>query len=148
MKTKKTSWRKGFGLGQIMATLLVVLPTMAFSIMFLLSYWNVMQVDYKLKLIANMAADYANSSQDPQADFSVLAGSSFQTRASRLCPGGLSITAGDVGDATVAENISIRVLYTTPKTDIYLSEQNVSTRIETYSYHEQNMSVLLTCPTI
>ena len=149
-KTKKT-WRNGFGLGQIAATLLVVLPTIAFSVTFLISYWNVMQVDYKLKLIANMAADFANSSEDPQSDFSSLdaSGGDFITSVSKLCPQGSTITVdSSVGDADTTGEISIVVLYTTPSTDTYLADTNISTKIQTYSYHDQNMSVTLTCPNI
>lgn len=148
-KTKKT-WRNGFGLGQITATLLVVLPTIAFSVTFLISYWSVMQVDYKLKLIANMAADFANSSEDPQSDFSSLdaGGGDFITSVSKLCPQGSTIAVdGSVTNASTAGEISIVVEYTTPSTDTYLASQLVRTRIQTYSYHDQNMSVTLTCPT-
>lgn len=147
-KTKKT-WRNGLGLGQIMATLLVVLPTMAFSVTFLISYWNVMQVDYSLKLIANMAADYANSSEDPQSDFRALNGSSnFELSVSKLCPQGRAITVKDsnITDADTAGEISIVIEYTTPSTDSYLAGELISTKIQTYSYHDQNMSVTLTCP--
>ena len=148
-KTKKT-WSNGFGLGQIAAILLVVLPTMAFSVTFLISYWNVMQVDYSLKLISNMAADYANSSENPQSDFSALDGSSsFVTSVSKLCPKGRTIIVDNsVADADTAGEISIKVLYTTPSTDTYLADTNISTKIQTYSYHDQNMSVTLTCPNI
>jgi len=147
IRNSKKTWRNGLGLGQIMATLLVVLPTIAFSVTFLIAYWNVMQVDYKLKLIANMAADYANSSEDPQTSFSNFAGTSFEASASRLCPKGRTITLDSgVSDASSSGEISIIVEYTTPDSDTYLSGQTISTRIQTYSYHDQNMSVVLTCP--
>jgi len=147
IRHSKKTWRNGLGLGQIMATLLVVLPTIAFSVTFLLSYWNVMQVDYKLKLIANMAADFANSSQDPQSDFSALNGSSdFETSVSKLCPGARTITIDSPRSTSMIGEISIVVEYTTPATDTYLSNKKISTRIQTYSYHDQNMSVTLTCP--
>lgn len=142
MKTK-TSWRRGFGLGQIMATLLVVLPTMAFSIMFLISYWNVMQVDYKLKLIADIASEYASNSED----LSSYSTTDF-TQASQLCPKGQAITVGTVAYDGPKDIISITVEYTTPASDVYLANKKLSTNIQTYSYHEQNMSVVLTCPTI
>jgi len=145
IRHSKKTWRNGLGLGQIMATLLVVLPTMAFSITFLMSYWNVMQVDYKLKLIANMAADFANSLEDTtNIDANKLA--SFSTSVSRLCPQGRVITMGLPTYGGPVGEISIRVEYTTPSTDPYLSNKKISTRIQTYSYHDQNMSVVLTCP--
>lgn len=146
MKTK-TSWRRGFGLGQIMATLLVVLPTMAFSIMFLISYWNVMQIDYKLKLIADIASEYA-SNKENLSDFSGTDFSDFSTQASQLCPQGKAITFGTPTYTGPKDIISITVEYTTPASDVYLANKKLSTNIQTYSYHEQNMSVVLTCPTI
>ena len=146
IRKSKKSWRNGLGLGQIMATLLVVLPTIAFSVTFLISYWNVMQVDYKLKLIANMAANFANSRETLQADFTALGDSSpFIVSISRLCPQGRTMGVGTISDGLAGE-ISMLIQYTTPATDTYLSNQLISTRIQTYSFHDQNMSVTLTCP--
>jgi len=153
MKIRKNSrnWRNGLGLGQIMATLLVVLPTIAFSLTYLLSYWNVMQVDYKLKLIANMAADFANSRTDLR-DFSNGGGmdavdfAAFKVSASKLCPQGRTILFNNLSDAASANEISITVQYTTPTTDTYLGGTVLNTQIQTYSFHDQNMSVVLTCP--
>ena len=147
MKIRNTSkaWRNGLGLGQIMATLLVVLPTMAFSITFLISYWSVMQVDYKLKLIANMAADFSNSLEDTtNIDATELA--NFSTSVSRLCPLGRTIIMGTPTYTGNTGEITIIVEYTTPATDTYLSNKTITTRMQTYSYHDQNMTVTLTCP--
>jgi len=145
IRHSKKTWRNGLGLGQIMATLLVVLPTMAFSITFLIAYWNVMQVDYKLKLIANMAADFANGLEDTtNIDATELA--NLSTSVSRLCPQGRTIVFSTPTYNGTAGEISIVVEYTTPAADAYLSNKKISTRIQTYSYHDQNMSVVLTCP--
>ena len=141
IRKAKTTWRNGLGLGQIMATLLVVLPTIAFSVTFLLSYWNVMQVDYKLKLIANKAADFYNSIEDT-SDINT---TNFVKSISRLCPQGRTVVITS-GTAPTKGEISIVVKYTTPATDTYLSNQNISTQMQTYSYHDQNLSVVLTCP--
>ena len=142
IRNSKKTWRNGLGLGQIMATLLVVLPTMAFSVTFLIAYWNVMQVDYKLKLIANMAADFYNG----QEDTTTVDDTSLVTSVSRLCPQGRTIIMGTSTYTGAAGEISIIVEYTTPATDAYLSNKKISTRMQTYSYHDQNMSVTLTCP--
>ena len=142
IRHSKKTWRNGLGLGQIMATLLVVLPTMAFSVTFLIAYWNVMQVDYKLKLIANMAADFYNG----QEDITTVDDTSLTTSVSRLCPQGRIITMGTPTYNGAAGEISIVVEYTTPSADAYLSNKKISTRIQTYSYHDQNMSITLTCP--
>ncbi len=133
------------GFGQIMATLLVVIPTLVFSVTFLLSYWNVMQIDYKLKLIANMAADYANEQEDIN-NFSD-GNASYISSVSKLCPGGNTIIVGPLADNNDTGIISITVDYTTPATDNYLASEHIRTNIQTYSYHDQNMSVTLTCPT-
>jgi len=134
------------GMGQIMATLLVVLPTLAFSVTFLLAYWNIMQVDYKLKLIANKAADIANSTATPRSDF-VNTDTVLTSGLGRLCPGGRAVSFSAPTDADSGE-ISITVQYTTSSSDTYLSDKTVSTLIQTYSFHDQNMSITITCPTI
>jgi hypothetical protein len=147
IRKSKTTWRNGLGLGQIMATLLVVLPTIAFSVTFLLAYWNVMQVDYKLKLIANVAAEFANSSSDPQSDFTDLSSTSLFTMANKLCPKGTTIAVkpNTLSDANSSDVISIVVEYVTPVSDAYLGGTVVSTNIQTYSYNDKNMSVTLEC---
>jgi len=135
------------GLGQIMATLLVVLPTLAFIVTFMLAYWNVMQIDYKLKLIANMSADYANNKED-LTEFSGDEFTSFVASVSKICPGEKDILIGTPTYQGSAGIISINVVYVTPLTDNYLAGKRLSTNMQTYSYHDQNMSVTLTCPTI
>lgn len=133
------------GFGQIMAMLLVVLPTIAFSVMFILAYWNVMQIDNRLKLIANLASDFANYREDLR-DFTDEEGQRFITRASALCPGGktIEITSSD----TTKGEISVTVIYVTPATDTYLAGKTLTTNMQTYSYKDQNMSAILTCPTL
>ena len=141
----RNSFRNALGLDQIMATLLVVLPTIAFSVTMLLSYWSVMQADYKLKLIANLASDFANSQENTivVTDTDVV---SFISKASTLCPSGgpIAFTSNDPG--TEPGVISITVNYTTPSSNTYFADKAISTRIETYSFHDQNMSIVLTCP--
>ena len=146
MKSRR-SWRSGIGFGQIMATLLVVLPTLAFSVTFMLAYWNMMQIDYKLKLIANISADYANSKKD-LTDFSDAAFSSYVTAASSLCPGEKTVSFGTPTYSGDKGIVSITVEYTTPSSDTYFGGQKISTNIQTYSFHDQNMSVAITCPTL
>jgi len=145
------SFRKAFGLGQIMATLLVVLPTLAFSVTFMIEYWNVMQIDYKLKLISNMYADFANTREDLR-DFtdgsgSIASDSAAVTQSiSQLCPGGRTAVIGPVTNGSMKGEVAITVEYTTPA-GLYLGSKKLSTVMKTYSYHDQNMSVTITCPT-
>ena len=133
MKNRKT-WRNGLGLSQIMATLLVVLPTMAFIVTFLLDYWSVMQADYKLKLLANQVAEVANNQTDI---------SNFTMVDRGLCPNGSSLSFGsqDAGAAKGYIDITIRYNYK----GTYIKDKNISTSVSTYSYHDQNMSITGTC---
>jgi len=142
----RKSFRNGLGLDQIMATLLVVLPTIAFSVTMLFGYWNVMQVDYKLKLIANLASDFANSREELEV-FGDASTAAFITRASTLCPEEQTIQVTSLANNNAIGEISITVEYTTPADDLYFASKTLSTNIQTYSYHDQNMSIVLTCPT-
>lgn len=143
----KRNWRNGLGLGQIMAMLLVVLPTIAFSVTFLLAYWNVMQIDNRLKIIANLASDFVNYRDDLRT-FDDNATTEFISRASSLCPGGQTIEFTSINDSAAKGEISITVVYVTPATDRYLADKTLSTNMQTYSYKDQNMSAVLTCPTL
>ncbi len=133
MKTKKT-WRNGLGLSQIMATLLVVLPTMAFIVTFLLDYWGVMQADYKLKLLSNQVAEVANNKTDI---------SSFTMVDRGLCPKGTALSFGSQTPGGGASYIDITIVYNYNGT--YIKDKNLSTKISSYSYHDQNMSITGTC---
>jgi Flp pilus assembly protein TadG len=140
----RSNWKKG-DLGQIMATLLVVLPTLAFSVTFIISYWRVMQADYSIKLVANLAADYVNEQQDT-TDIQSLSGySAFKNVASNLCPANsnLTYTSGDNNGSKGI--ISITIKYTTPNTLAYLKNKKLATKIETYSFHDQNLTAVFTC---
>lgn len=134
------------GLGQIMATLLVVLPTLVFSVTFMIEYWKIMQVDYKLKLIANMSADYLNGKEDLTSVQTESDYPSFITNVSSLCPGDKNITFSST-PGTQTNIVDITVKYTTPD-GVYLGKQIISTNIKTYSYHDKNISATLICPTI
>lgn len=148
MRIKK-NFRAGFGLGQIMATLLVVLPTLAFSVTFLIEYWKVMQVDNRLKLIASMASDFADQRSELRA-FSDTDSTDFITAASKLCPKGRTIPITALRAATDAPKgiIDITVKYTTPADATYFKSKVISTNMKTYAFDkDSNMSVVLTCPT-
>ncbi len=142
MKTR-IKWRSALGLGQIMATLLVVLPSIAFSVTFLLDYWRIMQIDYKLKLIANMSAEYVNSLEDTKV-FVDLA--NFQERVKSLCPGGLTPIFENVSYDGNAGEIFLTVTHTTSSDSTYLKNKVLTTDIHTYSYHDQNLTATIKCP--
>ncbi len=131
------------GLGQIAAVLLVVLPTLAFSVTFLIAYWNVMQIDYKLKLIANMSADFYNSVEDTSAIDTTLQ-SKLLSNAGKLCPKDTSLVVSKSGNGATSGVIDLYVEYTTPNTR-YFGNKKMTTAMHTYSYNDQNLSVTLTC---
>jgi len=143
MNTRR-NWKKG-DLGQIMALLLVVLPTLAFSVTLIISYWRVMQADYRIKLVANLAADYVNEQTDTRDINSSSEYTTFINVASNLCPSdsNLTYTSGNYnGDKGI---ISITIKYTTPDTLAYLKNKELATKIETYSFHDQNLTAIFTC---
>ena len=140
MRTNRSkSWRNGLGLSQIMATLLVVLPTLAFMITLLIEYWSVMQADYRLKLVANIASDYSNQLQD-SSTFDLNA---FSDAADDLCPGASKIKEDSKTNNSKSGQISIKVDYTFNGT--YFKNKTLTTSIYTYSFNDQNMSITLKC---
>ena len=143
-KSLRSSWRKGdMGLGQIAAVLLIVLPMLAFSVTFLIAYWNVMQIDYKLKLVANMSADYANGIKDT-TNIDPVSLNKFLSNAGKLCPNNTSLIVTKSGNGATSGVIDLYVEYTTPNTR-YFGNKKMTTAMHTYSYNDQNLSVTLTC---
>jgi len=142
----RVTWRNGLGLSQIMATLLVVLPTIAFIVTLILEYYTVMQADYKLKLIANLAADYVNSKEDTTdwSDLNTKLLTPVNTK--QLCPNGttlVSSAAKRLNDQSTGQiNIQVEYDYTQ---SVYISDKTLSTGMITYSYHDQNLSITLEC---
>ena len=117
-----------------MAMMLVVLPTMAFIVTFLLDYWGVMQADYKLKLLANQVAEVANNQTDI---------SNFTMPDRGLCPNGATLSFAAQDEGAAAGYIDIIIQYNYNGT--YFTNKNISTSISSYSYHDQNMSITGTC---
>ncbi len=140
MKSRK-GWRGGFGLSQIMALLLVVLPTIAFIVTLIFDYWSVMQADYKLKLIANMASGYYNSKEDITDTTDI--NTSLMNKASILCPSGTTLSESSRENNESEGVINLNVEYLHDGT--YFKNKTLSTNIITYSYHDQNLSAVLTC---
>ena len=146
MKNKR-SFRTGFGMGQIMAMLLVVLPMIAFVLTLMTEYWSIMQTDYRLKVIANKVSTFADSRKDLR-DFSDGSGGTAQDfqnlvdAVNTLCPKGTTITFGTISDAPKGEvSVTIQYVHNGP----YFKNKTLSTTMSTYSYHDQNMSVTGTC---
>ncbi|MDH4944308.1 hypothetical protein [Sulfurimonas sp. C5] len=149
MNNNSRTFRKGsLGLPQIMATLLVVLPTLVFSIVILLDYWNVMQADYKLKLVANMTSDFMVARADLRdfTDGSDGNATDFQRyleRVNTLCPNQTSATFSSISDAQKLGEIAITTTYDYNGT--YIKNKTLTTQMNTYSYADQNISVVVKC---
>ncbi len=143
MKNRKS--RKGFGLGQIMATLLVVLPTLAFLITFMIDYWSVMQNDNRLKLIANLASTEFDGLEDLSTkglseytstqDWSIL-----KSKLDQLCPSG-NIVLKPREDA---QKGIVNIVVSYDHNGRYF-KKTISTNMSTYSYHDQNATIKLVC---
>ncbi len=142
MKSRK-GLRGGFGLSQIMALLLVVLPTIAFIVTLIFDYWSVMQADYKLKLIANMASGYYNSVEDTTDINATHLSDNLLDQASKICPGSTNLATPSYDNNESEGIINIKVEYLHDGT--YFKNKTLSTNIITYSYHDQNLSAVLTC---
>jgi len=138
MKNRK-AFRKGFGLAQIMALLLVVLPTMAFIVTFLIDYWTVMQADWRLKIIANKTSDaYNNVDTDSAVTFATVKADLEKSLLSQ-CPGGKKYSVSRI---TGINNVEVTVKYSYKGS--YIS-QDISTKMNTYSYHDINSTVTGEC---
>ena len=128
------------GLGQITAVLLIVLPTLAFSVTLLTSYWKVMQADYKIKLVANVSADFYNG----VVDSSNINTTKLLNSAGKLCPNDTNLTISSSSNTNSSGMIDLTVQYTTPDS-AYFGKKMIQTTMHTYSYHDQNLSVTLVC---
>ena len=138
----RATWRRGFGLAQIMALLLVVLPTLAFIVTFLIDYWAVMRIDNNLKLITNIATARLNNFTDLSADPDDAA---LQNVLSSYCPynTALSFTDSRVSDGPETGAITVTASYTYNGT--YLKAKTAVARMSTYSYNDQNATINLVC---
>jgi len=139
---KKSRLRRGFGLGQIMATLLVVLPTLAFLVTFMFDYWAVMQADNRLKLIAFMSSTHLDGLEDlsnaglGKQDWTILF-----AELDKQCPGSTNIVYKGRADANSS---IVEVIVSFNHSGPYFN-RTISTSMSTYSYHEQNATINLVC---
>jgi hypothetical protein len=134
------SFRNGFGMGQIMAMLLVVLPTLAFVITLMTDYWSVMQEDYKLKLIANQVSMVLDGEQDLRA---ANLNATLNGSINNICPRGTTLSFSAPQDAHTLGQVSVTIAYV--HNGAYFKNKTLSTQMQTYSYHDQNISITGTC---
>ncbi len=137
------SWRNGLGLSQIMATLLVVLPTLAFSVTMIIEYWAVMQADYRLKLVTNLTSNFLDSSGNlPRTISDTVGYTNYETAVNDLCPANTDIEFTQ-GVDNVKGEISVTVKYIHNGT--YFKNKTITSKMHTYSLHDKNISVVATC---
>ncbi|ADN09895.1 hypothetical protein [Sulfurimonas autotrophica] len=134
------SFRNAFGMGQIMAMLLVVLPTLAFVITLMIDYWSVMQEDYKLKLIANQTSMVLDSEEDlGAADLNT----TLNNNVNNICPRGTTLSFSTPQDAPTLGQVNVTIAYV--HNGPYFKNKTLNTQMQTYSYHDQNISITGTC---
>ena len=139
MKNRR-SFRNGFGMGQIMAMLLVVLPTLAFVLTLMIDYWSVMQEDYKLKLIANQTSMVLDGEENLRAaDLNTI----LTNKINNICPRGTTLSFSTPKDASTLGQVSVKIQYL--HNGAYFKNKLLSTQMQTYSYHDKNISITGTC---
>ncbi|QSZ41950.1 hypothetical protein GJV85_07460 [Sulfurimonas aquatica] len=142
----KTRMRSGLAIAEIMAFLLLLLPTMAFIMMFLMEYWAVMRIDNNLKLMTHLATSKLNGVTDLSV-WSVIDSadgvSELKTKLASYCPQGSIPTYSRV-DGPASGQIEVIAKYTYDGS--YLSNKKLSSQMTTYSYHEQNATITIVCP--
>lgn len=136
----RACFRHGFGMGQIMAMLLVVLPTIAFVLTLMIDYWSIMQEDYKLKILANNASMVLDSKEDLR-DANLT--NELSSEINNVCPHGTSLNFSIPQDSTTKGLVSVTINYL--HNGNYFKDKNLTTQMQTYSYHDQNISITGTC---
>lgn len=144
----KLGWRKGFGFAQIMAMIIVVIPTTLFIITLLFDYWTAMQLDNRLKLMSNRGIMAINNASDLSSanvlKISMVASGDWAIIES-LCPTSkpvLGLTYIGTMPITNETEVTTAVRY---ETFNHLAARTLSSKITSYSYNDQNGSFKLEC---
>jgi Flp pilus assembly protein TadG len=138
MKTKPL-FRAGFGFEQIVAFLLLVLPTLAFIIMLVIEYWSVMRIDNNLKLITMMLSNVAAEQKDVRDDDAY--SSVIDKINNGYCPRGTTLQNISKADNGKGE-ITISVEY---QFDGRFFSQKLVSKLDTFSYFDQNLTAVYEC---
>jgi hypothetical protein len=136
----RKNFRNGFGMGQNMAMLLVVLPTLAFILTLMIDYWSVMQEDYKLKLLTNQVSMILDSEEDLRAQN---LNETLATKVKNLCPNGTTLSFSTPADMPTKGQISVSI--NSLHNGHYFKNRTLTSQMQTYSYHDQNISITGTC---
>ena len=141
--------RKGLAIAEIMALLLLVLPTMAFIMTFLIEYWSVMRIDNNLKLMTNLATSKLNGLEDLSSISAIDSSdgvTALKTQLATYCPQGsiLPLLSFTLTDGPGKGQIEVIAQFTHDGN--YLKNKQLSSSMTTYSYHDQNATMTIVCP--
>jgi len=142
MNKKVRVWRSGFGFAQIIAMLLVVIPTLAFIVILLTDYWGVMRVDNNLILISNIMSRALDNEQNITDVASSSMYKAALKNAASICPNHTSIQLVSQSPNPSPGTIDVTVSYG------YKSRyfnKNLQAHMITYSYQDQNRSIKYIC---
>ena len=142
----RNGWRRGFGMGQIMAMLLVVLPATAFFITLLFDYWSIMQIDNRLKLITYQLSGMINNAEaltSVETAREEISDSDMELLRS-LCPSSMpQVTLNRTGDMPEGQT-EVRAQLRYERLN-HMGTKLLQSSIRSYSYHDQNGSFLFEC---
>lgn len=144
----KLGWRKGFGFAQIMAMIIVVIPTTLFIITLLFDYWAAMQLDNRLKLMSNrgiMAVNNAVNLSSANVLKDSMIASGDWTIIQSLCPSSNPVLVLTyIGTMPIANETEVTTALRYDKFN-HLAARTLSSKITSYSYNDQNGSFKLEC---
>ena len=138
--------RKGLAIAEIMALLLLVLPTMAFIMMLLIEYWAVMRIDNNMKLMTNIVSSKLDGLEDLSSTSSIDGTdgiSELKTLLATYCPQG-SVPSFTRTEGPANGQIDVIAQYTYDGN--YIKNKQLSSSMATYSYHDQNATIIIVCP--
>jgi len=142
----KRGWRKGIGLPEMIAMIIVVIPTTIFMITLLFDYWALMRVDNQLKLIAHRTITALNNAEDLSSKDSAIDSMKPEEyeMIQSLCPPIKPNIAFDrIGDMPFGQT-KVEVMMTYDNLN-HLDPKQMSSSITSYSYHDSNGSFTLEC---
>lgn len=142
----KRGWRKGFGFAQIMAMIVVVIPTSIYMITILFDYWTAMQLDNHLKLMSHRAISAMNNASDLSSMASLE--TSMKTTGNwdvinGLCPKDMTLSL--ISRTDMPKGQTQVVMAVTYDKFNHLDVQELSSKIISYSYNDQNGSFKMEC---
>lgn len=142
----KPGWRRGFGFAQIMAMIVVVIPTSIYMITILFDYWAAMQLDNRLKLMSHRAITAMNNAPD-LSSMSALKTSMTSTgdwnMINDLCPKDMTLSV--ISRTDMPKGQTQVIMAVTYDKFNHLETKELTSSIVSYSYNDQNGSFKLEC---